>query len=145
MLPICARRVRQGLSEKALAPLPTITALSTLSGWAGRCWDSGSWTCGSVLGYMAAQPGLNPRRLAVVGLGQAGVIAIVASALLGDTISSAAALDVPVSYITRTAYANGTRMGLLATGDLARATFRTWPRCLRRRSCSWREAPRRRA
>jgi dienelactone hydrolase len=72
----------------------------------------------ALLGFIAEQPGLNPRRLAVVGLGQAGIVAIAASALLPGDIASVAAVDVPVSYITRTAYPDGTRMGLLAPGIL---------------------------
>ncbi len=72
----------------------------------------------AVLGFMAASRGLNPRRLTVVGLGQAGVVAITAAALLGDRIASTVALDVPTSYLTRGIYADGTRMGLLVPGIL---------------------------
>jgi pimeloyl-ACP methyl ester carboxylesterase len=72
----------------------------------------------AVLSVMAAQPGLNTRRLAVVGIGQAGIVAITASALLPDRLASAAAVEVPASYVTRTAYPDGTRMGLLVPGIL---------------------------
>jgi dienelactone hydrolase len=58
------------------------------------------------------------RRLALVGIGQAGVVALAASALLAEDVSSIAVLDAPLSWITQAAYATGTRMGLLAPGIL---------------------------
>jgi dienelactone hydrolase len=87
--------------------------------WIGRPL-LGQWVADvrAVLGFMAAQPGLRPGRLAVVGLGQAGVVAITAAALLGDRLSSVAVLDMPTSYLTRSAYPDGTRMGLLVPGIL---------------------------
>jgi dienelactone hydrolase len=87
--------------------------------WIGRPL-LGQWVVDirAVLAFMGVQPGLNTRRLAVVGLGQAGGVALTAAALLGERIASVAAVDSLVSYVTRTAYADGTRMGLLAPGIL---------------------------
>ncbi len=58
------------------------------------------------------------KRVAVIGLGQAGIIALAAGALLDSRISSVAALDLPVSYVTDQPYPAGTRMGLLTPGIL---------------------------
>lgn len=58
------------------------------------------------------------RRLAIVGLGQAGVVAVAAAASLEGRFASATVLDAPVSFVTSERYAAGTRMGLLAPGIL---------------------------
>jgi dienelactone hydrolase len=71
-----------------------------------------------LLDWMGHQSGLNAERLAVAGIGQAGLVALCASGLLDDRVASAAALDAPVTYVTETAYAPGTHMGLLAPGIL---------------------------
>jgi pimeloyl-ACP methyl ester carboxylesterase len=71
-----------------------------------------------LLDWMGLQPGLDKRRFAVIGLGQAGIVAVCAGGLFDDRIASVAALDVPVTYITDEAYGAGTRMGLLAPGIL---------------------------
>ncbi len=72
----------------------------------------------AILAYIASQPGLNTRSMTVVGIGQAGIVAITASALLGEYIAATVAVEVPASYVTRTAYPDGTRMGLLVPGIL---------------------------
>jgi dienelactone hydrolase len=72
----------------------------------------------AVFAFMTSQPGLSARRLAVAGIGQAGIVAITASALLDDRIAATAAVDVPVSYVTQSAYPDDTRMGLLVPGIL---------------------------
>ena len=59
------------------------------------------------------------RRVAVVGLGQAGLVAIVAGALLDDSIRSVGLVDSPCSLLSEQAYPAGTRMGLLAPGLLS--------------------------
>src|SRR5262249_56991689 len=64
------------------------------------------------------QPGLDRKRFAVAGLGQAGVVALCAAALQEDLVSSAAALDALVTYVMDQAYGPDTRMGLLAPGIL---------------------------
>jgi dienelactone hydrolase len=72
-----------------------------------------------LLDWLALQPSLDRRRLAVVGLGQAGIVALCASGLLEDRITSAAAVSTPVSFVTDRAYPTGTRMGLLVPGILS--------------------------
>ena len=54
--------------------------------------------------------------MAVVGIGQAGVVALAAAALFPDRISAVATIGAPVTLITSRAYPDGTRMGLLAPG-----------------------------
>jgi cephalosporin-C deacetylase-like acetyl esterase len=71
-----------------------------------------------LLDWMALQPGLDKRRIAVIGFGQAGVVAVCAGGLLDDRVAATAALGTPVTYITEAAYGSGTRMGLLAPGIL---------------------------
>jgi dienelactone hydrolase len=71
-----------------------------------------------LLDWLAIQPGLDRRRFAVGGLGQAGIVALCAAGLLEDRVSGAIAIGAPVSYVTEEAYAAGTHMGLLAPGIL---------------------------
>jgi dienelactone hydrolase len=71
-----------------------------------------------LLDWLGAQSDLDRDRFAVVGVGQAGVVALCAAALLDDRVTSAALLEAPVTYVTEEAYAPGTRMGLLAPGIL---------------------------
>jgi pimeloyl-ACP methyl ester carboxylesterase len=87
--------------------------------WVGRP-VLGQWVFDvhCLLDWMARQRGLNSRRFAVVGIGQAGVVALCAGGMLHDRVASVAALDAPVSYVTDQAYPKGTRMGLLAPGIL---------------------------
>jgi dienelactone hydrolase len=87
--------------------------------WLGRPL-LGQWTFDvlALLDWLALQPGHDRDRFAVVGLGQAGLVALCAAALFEDRVTSAAVLDAPVSYVTDEAYAPGTHMGLLAPGLL---------------------------
>jgi dienelactone hydrolase len=71
-----------------------------------------------LLDWMAVQPGLRKDRIAVVGLGQAGVVALCATGLFDEQVTAAVAVDAPATYFTDLPYANGTRMGLLAPGIL---------------------------
>jgi dienelactone hydrolase len=71
-----------------------------------------------LLNWLAQAEGVDARRLAVVGLGQAGLVALCAGALFEDRLASVAALDMPASYVTDQPYPSGTRMGLLAPGIL---------------------------
>jgi pimeloyl-ACP methyl ester carboxylesterase len=71
-----------------------------------------------VLDWLAFQPSIDPRRFAVVGLGQAGIVALCAAGLFKDRVTTGAALRTPTTYITQQAYAPGTSMGLLAPGIL---------------------------
>jgi dienelactone hydrolase len=71
-----------------------------------------------LLDWLATQSDLDRDRFVVVGVGQAGLVALSAAALLDDRISAAALLDAPTTYVTEEAYAPGTRMGLLLPGIL---------------------------
>jgi dienelactone hydrolase len=71
-----------------------------------------------VLEWLAIQANRDANRTAVVGIGQAGVVALAAAALFPERVTSAAVVDGPVSLITDRAYPDGTRMGLLAPGLL---------------------------
>jgi pimeloyl-ACP methyl ester carboxylesterase len=71
-----------------------------------------------VLDWFASQPSLDPRRFAVVGLGQAGIVALCAAGLFEDRVTAAGAFRTPTTYITQQAYPPGTSMGLLAPGIL---------------------------
>jgi dienelactone hydrolase len=84
--------------------------------WVGRPL-LGQWVFDvrSVIDWLAAQPDYDPRRLGVVGIGQAGVVAICAGAI-DQRFSAVGALDAPATLITESAYAPGTHMGLLAPG-----------------------------
>jgi dienelactone hydrolase len=81
--------------------------------WVGRPL-LGQWAVDvrAVLDHLAK------RRVTLVGLNQAGVVAAVAGALFADRLHSVAMIDSPVSWVTTTAYPAGARMGLLAPGVL---------------------------
>jgi dienelactone hydrolase len=85
--------------------------------WVGRPL-LGQWVFDvqCLLDWLAIQPGLDARRFAVVGIGQAGLVAVCAAGLLDDRVSAAATVEAPASYVTEQAYPAGTRMGLLAPG-----------------------------
>ncbi|HEX5270699.1 MAG TPA: acetylxylan esterase, partial [Gemmataceae bacterium] len=87
--------------------------------WVGRPL-LGQWVFDvrCLLDWLAIQPGLDKQRFAVVGIGQAGLVAVCAAALLDDRVSAAAVVDAPASYVTEQAYLDGTHMGLLAPGLL---------------------------
>jgi dienelactone hydrolase len=87
--------------------------------WVGRPL-LGQWVFDVLvlLDWLGLQAGLDRRRFAVAGLGQAGVVALCAAGLFDDRVSVAAAVDAPLSYVTEEAYGPGTRMGLLAPGIL---------------------------
>jgi dienelactone hydrolase len=70
------------------------------------------------LDWLSLQPNLDRQRVAVIGLGQAGIVALTAAGLLENRVSTVAAVDAPASLATDRAYADGTRMGLLAPGIL---------------------------
>jgi dienelactone hydrolase len=71
-----------------------------------------------VLDWLAIQPSRDPKRTAVIGLGQAGLAALTAAALFPDRLTSVATLDAPATLISSKAYPAGTRMGSLAPGLL---------------------------
>jgi pimeloyl-ACP methyl ester carboxylesterase len=69
-----------------------------------------------LLDFLGGQANVNRERIAVVGLGQAGVVALCAAALEPESVHAAAALSTPASFLTGQAYPQGTRMGLLPPG-----------------------------
>jgi dienelactone hydrolase len=87
--------------------------------WVGRPL-LGQWVCDVqfLLDWLGTQPDLDRDRFAVVGVGQAGMVAVCAAALLDDRIAAAALLDAPTTFVTEEAYGAGTRMGLLLPGIL---------------------------
>lgn len=75
----------------------------------------------SVFAFIAKQPGLLKDRLAVVGLGQAALVALCAAAASRPKSAlpvSVALIDAPSTLVSETAYPAKTRMGLLAPGLL---------------------------
>jgi dienelactone hydrolase len=87
--------------------------------WIGRPL-LGQW-CFDVLcalDWLALQPTVDARRVAVAGLGQAGIVALCAGGLFDDRVTATLTLQTPVSYISELACPAGTRMGLLAPGIL---------------------------
>ncbi len=73
----------------------------------------------AVIEFIAKQPGLDVRRLVLVGLGQAGLVALCAAGAARPAAArpeAVAVVDMPASLVTTTAYPAGTHMGLLAPG-----------------------------
>jgi dienelactone hydrolase len=87
--------------------------------WIGRPL-LGQWVfdVSVLLDWMARQPGLDRRRFAVVGLGQAGIVALCAGGMFDDRVRATAAVGAPATYVTEEAYGTDMRMGLLAPGTL---------------------------
>lgn len=87
--------------------------------WVGRPL-LGQWVfdVSCLVDWLAIQKGVDTRRLVVVGLGQAGLVALCAGAVLEGRISAVGSIGAPASLITDVAYPPGTRMGLLAPGLL---------------------------
>jgi hypothetical protein len=103
--------------------------------WVGRPL-LGQWTFDihCVLDWMQLQTAVNPDKLAVIGIGQAGVVAL-CSAATDERIHAVAAIDSPATLVTEEAYAPGTRMGLLApnlfaVGDVPQLAALAAPRRL---------------
>jgi dienelactone hydrolase len=71
-----------------------------------------------LLDWLGQQPTLKAEQRAVVGFGQAGLLALVAAGVLDEHVCAAAAIDAMVTLVTEEAYGPGTRMGLLAPGLL---------------------------
>lgn len=87
--------------------------------WIGRPL-LGQWVVDvrALVDVLSRQPGIEASRVNLVGIGQAGVVALVAGALLGDRLNAVVAVDAPTSFLAPAAYPAGTRMGLLAPGIL---------------------------
>jgi hypothetical protein len=71
-----------------------------------------------VLDWFGLQPDLDRKRIALVGVGAAGVLALCAGAVLDDRVTAVAMLGSPFALVTDVAYGAGIRMGLLAPGLL---------------------------
>jgi dienelactone hydrolase len=71
-----------------------------------------------VLEWLAIQANREPNRTAVIGIGQAGLVALAAAALFPERVTSVGAVDSPLSLVTERAYPEGTHMGVLVPGLL---------------------------
>jgi dienelactone hydrolase len=87
--------------------------------WIGRPL-LGQWVCDvrGLLEWSGQQRDMDADRMAVVGLGYAGLVALCAGALLEDQVAATAAVESPVTFVTDKAYPAGWPMGLLAPGLL---------------------------
>jgi dienelactone hydrolase len=87
--------------------------------WVGRP-VLGQWVVdvSRLVDWVHAQKGIDKDRVALVGVGQAGIIALCASGLLENRVGSTAVVDCLSSYVTDQPYATGTYMGLLVPGIL---------------------------
>jgi hypothetical protein len=84
--------------------------------WIGRPL-LGQWVCDTQT-WLRALPRTGDRPEAIVGIGPAGLVALLASALSQKRPSSIVAIDSMPSFVTDSPYASGTPMGLLAPGIL---------------------------
>jgi pimeloyl-ACP methyl ester carboxylesterase len=71
-----------------------------------------------VLDWLAAQPNRDTKKIALVGIDQAGIIALTAAALFPERITTIVTTGMFATLITKKAYPSGTHMGLLAPGLL---------------------------
>jgi dienelactone hydrolase len=87
--------------------------------WIGRPL-LGQWVFDvlTIIDWLGRQPSRDTQRTAVVGIGQAGLIALAAAALAPEQISSVATVGGWTTLLTPRRYPDGTRMGLLAPGLL---------------------------
>jgi pimeloyl-ACP methyl ester carboxylesterase len=104
--------------------------------WVGRPL-LGQWVfdVAAVLDWFGLQPDLDRKRTALVGIGAAGVVAMVAGAVLDDRVTTVAALGAPFTLITDEAYGPNVGMGVLApdllrVGDVPHLAALTAPRRL---------------
>lgn len=71
-----------------------------------------------LLGWLALQPTLDPRRVAVAGISHAGVVALGAGGLFEDRVATVLTVGGLTTFVTDEAYAAGMPMGLLVPGLL---------------------------
>jgi dienelactone hydrolase len=69
-----------------------------------------------VLDWLAIQPNRDSKRTAVIGVGQAGLVALAAAALFPERITSVATVEAPATFVASKANSVGMRMGVLAPG-----------------------------
>ncbi|MBM4067585.1 MAG: acetylxylan esterase [Planctomycetes bacterium] len=103
--------------------------------WVGRPL-LGQWVfdARSFLEWLGRQKTLNPRRLTVVGIGQAALIAACVTGV-EEHVAGLVLIDAPATIITETPYPSGTHMGMLApallrVGDVPQLAALTGPRKL---------------
>lgn len=87
--------------------------------WIGRPLP-GQWTFDirQMIEWLALQPNRDPNRFALIGIDQAGPLALMAAALLPERITAVVAWNSLSTYVTEYPYADGTRMALLVPGIL---------------------------
>lgn len=87
--------------------------------WVGRPL-LGQWVVdvACLLDWLAARQGVDRRRVSVVGIGPAGLVALAAGALFDDRVAAVGAIGAPATYVTNEAYPQGTPMGILVPGIL---------------------------
>jgi hypothetical protein len=87
--------------------------------WIGRPL-LGQWVfeVSHLLDWLAIQPGVDQRRVALAGLGPAGIVALCVGGLQESRVTGVACIGAPVTYVTDQAYGSFMRMGLLAPGML---------------------------
>lgn len=87
--------------------------------WLGRPL-LGQWVVDihGLVDWLRLQKQINRQRIAVVGIGPAGIVALAAAGLAEERVSAVAAIASYSTYVTDEPYAAGMYMGLLAPGIL---------------------------
>jgi dienelactone hydrolase len=86
------------------------------------------------LDWLALQPTLDPRRVAIVGFDQAGIVALCAAGQSDARLTAVATVGMTTSYVTDSGYPDGWHMGLLAPGILHAGDVAQWAALLAPRS-----------
>jgi dienelactone hydrolase len=79
-----------------------------------------------LIDWLGLQPTLDPRRLALAGFDQAGIVAMLAAGQADERVTAAAALGTTTSFITETGYPDGWHMGLLGPSLLRAGDVPQW-------------------
>ena len=69
-----------------------------------------------ILESLIHRPDVDRQRFVLAGIGQAGLVALVAASVVAERITGVVAFDPPTTYLTEMPYAPPMRMGLLAPG-----------------------------
>jgi len=83
-----------------------------------------------LLDWLVIQPGVDGRRIAVAGIGPAGIVALCVAGLQDSRVTAAAAIGAPVTFVTEEAYGSFMPMGLLAPGILGVADIPQLAACI---------------